>query len=111
MTAPAAGHIPDPKRVASGKLSRARWRGFTADGLRRLREAALRNRPWEHSTGPKTKAGKAQSVVNGKTRQLGSKSVREVRNEIRDLMALVEGMREVSREISPNTLGNFARST
>lgn len=94
MTATATGHIPNPNRVAAGALSRARWRGFTADGLRRLREAALRNRPWEHSTGPKTKAGRAQSVINGKKRQLGSKSVREVRREIRGLMALVDRMRE-----------------
>ena len=39
-------------------------RNWTPEGLQRLREAAQRNRPWEHSTGPRTPEGKARSRGN-----------------------------------------------
>jgi hypothetical protein len=90
-------HAPNPKRVAAGKRNQARWRGFTADGLRRLRESALRHRPWMHSTGPRTVAGKVKAAANGKTRQKGKKSVRQIRAEMTILRELLEDMRETSR--------------
>jgi hypothetical protein len=31
--------------------------------------AALRNRPWEHSTGPRTPEGKAKAAANGRARK------------------------------------------
>ena len=37
---------------------------LTAHGRRRLQEAARRNRPWLHSTGPRTPAGKRRSAGN-----------------------------------------------
>jgi hypothetical protein len=42
------------------------WRGFTAEGLEQLRQAALAGRPWEHATGPRTPEGKARAAANGK---------------------------------------------
>ena len=84
---------PNPRRVASGKANQACWRGFTAEGLRTLSEAARRNRPWEHSTGPRTAAGKKKAADNGRKRQKGPRSVREVRREMAELNALVEAMR------------------
>jgi len=89
-----AAYSPDPERVAMGKLSRARWKGFSAKGLERLRESAIRNKPWEHSTGPKTAPGKAQVVANGKKRQKGPKSVREIRAELREMHELIQTMKD-----------------
>ena len=57
VTLPPAG--PNPRRVAAGRLNRAKCQGLTEAGRQRLREAALANRPWQFSTGPRTAAGKA----------------------------------------------------
>ena len=77
-------------------MNRAKRRGLSADGRERLRQAALANRPWEGSTGPKTVEGKAASAGNGKARQKGPRSVRELRAEmasIRDLVGQMQAMR------------------
>lgn len=62
-----------------------------------VREAALRNRPWEHATGPKTVEGKARAAQNGTARQLGPCSVREAR-------AFVAGLEELLRQMRANVL-------
>ena len=56
----------DPRRVAAGKFHYAKRKGLTPEGLERLRAAALANKPWLHSTGPRTPEGKARSAANGK---------------------------------------------
>jgi hypothetical protein len=86
-------HEPNPRRVAAGKRNRKLWTGHTPAGLARLRACALRNRPWEYSTGPQTEAGKAKAVANGKVRQKGPKSVRQIRVEVGELRELLAGMR------------------
>jgi len=80
--------VKNPRRVLAGRLNRRKWKGLTAAGRQRLREAALRNRPWEHSTGPRTLEGKRRSAVNGKRRQKGTASVRERRRRQRALRAV-----------------------
>lgn len=82
----------NPKRVAAGIRNRAKRKGLTPAGRERLRTAALGHRPWEHSTGPKTAAGKATAAANGKRRQLGPVSVRELRAELKDLRAFTREM-------------------
>jgi hypothetical protein len=62
---------PSPRRVAAGKMNWARRGPLSAAGRERLRQAALRNKPWEYSTGPRTPAGRAKSAKNGKCRQRG----------------------------------------
>ena len=57
-----------------------------------LREAVLRNRPWERSTGPRTFLGKARSAANGRYRQRGAKSVRELRGEVADVQGMTAAM-------------------
>lgn len=52
------------RKSTHGKRARAAWPGLTDEGRDRLRAAALANRPWEKSTGPRTKAGKARSRQN-----------------------------------------------
>jgi len=73
---------PNPRCQAAGRANRAKRRGLTADGLQRLREAALRNRPWEHSTGPRTPEGKKKVANNGRKRQVGPVSKRQILAEL-----------------------------
>jgi hypothetical protein len=82
MNGDPAPHVPNPRRVAAGRRNVAKRRGLTPEGRARLRAAALANRPWRHSTGPRTARGRMQSVLNGKRRQKGPLSVRELRAEV-----------------------------
>jgi hypothetical protein len=54
----------NPKRVAAGRRNRKKRRGLTPTGRERLRQNAIRHRPWRYATGPKTAAGKAISAKN-----------------------------------------------
>lgn len=72
----------NPLRVAAGRLNRKKRGPLTEEGLSRLREAALQHRPWEKSTGPKTVAGKSRSAANGRKRQRGRKSLRQIRKDV-----------------------------
>jgi hypothetical protein len=87
---------PNPKRVAAGRQNQKKWR-LTTEGRDRLRQAALKNKPWRFSTGPRTPEGKAQVVLNGKKRQLGPLSVCEIRAELAGLRDLVQEMRQSSK--------------
>lgn len=84
---------PNPKRVEAGRRNR-RLRGeLTEAGRDRLRQSALRHRPWTRSTGPKTPTGKARAAANGKVRQTRPRSVREARAdaaETRDLIVMMQ---------------------
>jgi hypothetical protein len=88
---------PNPKRVAAGRENQKKW-SLTPEGRERLRQAALKKKPWRFSTGPRTPEGKRQMVVNGKKRQLGPLSVREIRTDLAILRALLRDMRS-NREI------------
>ena len=57
-------------------------RGLSPEGREKLRQAAVANRPWEHSTGPRTPEGKARSAANGKVRQKGPFSTREIQRMV-----------------------------
>jgi hypothetical protein len=83
---------PNPRRVLAGRKNRAKRRGLSDEGRERLRLAALANKPWVHATGPRTAEGKARSSVNGRSRQKGPKSIRELRSELAESMALVKRM-------------------
>jgi hypothetical protein len=91
--AEAPTHVPNPRKLAACRLNLAKRTGLTPEGRERLRQAALKNRPWRFSTGPRTPAGKAQMVLNGKKRQLGPRSVREVRADLAGVRQLLEDMR------------------
>jgi hypothetical protein len=91
-------HIPNPRRVRAGKMNRLKCRALTAEGLERLRAAALRHQPWRWACGPKTSAGKLQSVTNGKKRQKGSRSLREIRGDLAELRQWLQELRETRRK-------------
>src|SRR5947209_3354725 len=79
--AKAPSPCPNPRRVEAGRRNRARWRGLSDEGRERLRRAAMEHRPWEHATGPTTAEGKLRSAQNGRSRQKGPRSTREIRAE------------------------------
>jgi hypothetical protein len=62
-----------------------------------LSKAARRNRPWLHSTVPKTAAGKARAAANGKVRQTAALSVREVRAMAAEASDQIHAMVELRR--------------
>ena len=86
--------IPNPKRVAAGRLNHAKRKGLTPEGRERLRRAAFANQPWSRSTGPRTAEGKAKAAANGKKRQLGLLSARELKADLRKLRATLRDMAE-----------------
>jgi len=73
---------PSAARQASGRASWAKRRGFTPEGLQRLRESAIKNQPWRFSTGPRTAEGKAKVANNSRSRQTGPVSRRQLQAEI-----------------------------
>lgn len=90
---------PNPKRVAAGRRNRKLRGPLTAEGREKLREAAVRNRPWERSTGPKTPEGKARSAANGRKRRGGKASGQRVRAKLADADALMKHMAKL-RELA-----------
>jgi hypothetical protein len=84
----------DPKRVLVGRQNRMKWKGLSPQGREKLRQSALLHRPWRYSTGPRTPAGKAQAALNGKRRQLGVRSVREIKADLADVRSLLREMRD-----------------
>jgi hypothetical protein len=98
--------VPNPRRVAAGRRNQLKSKGLTPAGRERLRQAALKNRPWRFSTGPRTAAGKAQVALNGKSRQKGPRSVRELRRDLAELRILVEEMRSCRQAAAGATPGS-----
>jgi hypothetical protein len=103
---------PNPKRVAAGRENRKKRRGLTPDGRQRIRESTLANQPWQHSTGPKTMQGKARSARNGKVRQQGAMSIRELHQataevdfQIKDIRALLQDAKAANRTSKPVAVG------
>jgi hypothetical protein len=93
-------HQPNPKRAAAGRANRQKRGPLTQEGRERLRQAAQTNRPWEHSTGPRTPQGRMQARLNGKKRQVGAISIREARAELARVRALLRAIRETCAGIS-----------
>ena len=98
--------IPNPKRVAAGKRNVLKRKGLTREGLERLRAAALANKPWLHSTGPRTAEGKARAAANGKRAQKGEKSVRERRAELAGFMGLAREMAAARNSLAGRASGH-----
>lgn len=82
----------NPRRVAAGRANRQKRGPLTEEGRVRLSQAARRHRPWEHATGPKTPAGRAQAARNGRCRCQEPLSARQSR-------ALLSGIHTLIRAI------------
>jgi hypothetical protein len=88
-TCPNGVPVKSPRRVEAGRKNRQLRGSLSPAALQRLREAALRDRPWVHATGPRTEEGKRAATANGKLRQLGPTSVREARAELKAMRGLL----------------------
>ena len=55
----------NPLRVAAGRKNGCKRRPWGPEDRQRLRELALRNKPWKPSTGPRSEEGKYRSAANG----------------------------------------------
>jgi hypothetical protein len=84
----------DPKRVLVGRQNRMKWKGLTPHGREKLRQSALLHQPWRYSTGPRSSAGKARVALNGKRRQVGIRSIREIKADLADVRSLLREMRD-----------------
>jgi len=89
----------NPRRVAAGRLNRMKRKGVTEEGRRKMREAALKYRPWQYSTGPRTRKGKAKVAENGRYRQRARMTTRAIRAEIRQARAATRRLAELTRLI------------
>lgn len=69
--------------------------GWTPERKARQAAAIRAWKPWEHSTGPKTEAGKAKSALNGDK----GAEWREVREELRMLRDVLRAHRQALRDI------------
>jgi hypothetical protein len=94
---PESAHVKSPRRVAAGRLNVQRRRGLTPEGRKKLRLAALADKPWLHATGPKTPAGKAKVALNGTNRQRGLRSSRAIKRELAELRGLFREMKAAQR--------------
>jgi len=95
----------DPTRSATAKRNRAKRKGITPEGREKLRATALHNQPWKFSTGPRTAAGKARVALNGKQRQIGPRSVRELRGDLAGLRRMADSLREHRQSLLSQLMG------
>ncbi len=87
-------HIPNPKRLTAGRRNRALRKGLTPEGRDRLRRSAIKHQPWQYARGPMTAAGKARSAANGRRRQRGPLSVRQLQAELAGINDLLHQLRQ-----------------
>src|SRR5262249_34178800 len=90
---------PNPKRVAAGKINRAKRRGLTPEGRERLRQFALSRRPWLSATGPRTTVGKSRVSANGRLRKRGEQPQRQVQAMLAGLGGVTEEMAALRRSL------------
>ena len=60
-------YMPTQKQIEAWSKNWLNWRGQSPEGRERIRQACLRDKPWERSSGPRTEAGKARCRGNGVT--------------------------------------------
>jgi hypothetical protein len=85
----------------SAPVKRTRNRTYTARDREMLRQLALMGRPWEHSTGPRTVEGKARVAENGRKRQKGDESVRQIRRNIAQVKSMIRAIASLDEVLGP----------
>jgi len=94
-------HEPNAKKVVAGKSGCQKSSGLTPAGRERLRSAALVNRPWQFSTGPRTPEGKAKAARNGKP-QKKNPALQEAEEVMSEVSRLLTNMAALRGRISRN---------
>jgi hypothetical protein len=64
-----------------------------------LRDAALRNQPWQFSTGPRSPEGKAKAAMNGHQRRADPQSSRQLRAGLTGFAGLVNQISQLRQVI------------
>jgi hypothetical protein len=72
--------------------NRAKRKGLTAAGSKKLRDAALAFKPWRFATGPTSPEGKARSAENGRCRQVSARSRRQLQADVADVYVFLAQM-------------------
>jgi hypothetical protein len=72
---------------------------LSPERLERLRASAKVHRAWEKSTGPRTIQGRFRSAQNGRVRQRGELSVRELRAELANVFVITKEMTAARRSL------------
>jgi hypothetical protein len=75
---------PVSRRVAAALENLKKRKGFTPEGLQRVREAMIKFKPWRFSTGPRTPEGKARVAQNGRYLQKNPISQCQIRRLLAD---------------------------
>lgn len=86
--------VPNPRRIEAGRRNRTLRRGLTETGRQRLRKSTSKFQPWRFAKGPISASGKQQAVRNGKVRQVGAMSVREIRLVAAELRTGINQLRD-----------------
>ena len=83
-------------RQRAGRMNQRKSMGITPEGREKLRQAARTNRPWEHSTGPRTAEGKSRSRMNAYVdgRTTLRRKLRALRAERLEMAAYLAGLSE-----------------
>ena len=93
---------PDDGRVA-GSVHQLKPQFFSPEDRQRRREVALKHRPWQYATGPRTPEGKAKVAQNGRYAQKGAVSRRQREKEAAEAHALLAQMAAVRRLVCPDS--------
>ena len=88
--------MKNPKRVAAGKLNRTKRNQLSEAALNRLRDAALRHRPWERSTGPRSANGKSKVGQNARKRKTAVQPSAELQVQ-QAALQLLKSLRAISK--------------
>jgi len=72
---------------------------LTPAGREKLRQSALKHRPWQFSTGPRTPEGKARIEQARRARLHGVMSDREIRRGLGDVEDALEQLAAIRQQI------------
>jgi hypothetical protein len=90
---------PDHGRVVAGGVQQLKPKYFSPEVRQKKRDLALKNRPWQFATGPKTPEGKARVAQNGRYAQKGVLSRRQIACRLAEFDAMANGLAEMRRRI------------
>lgn len=90
------------RKIEANRANLQKRRGLSPEGRQDLREAALRNRPWDHSTGPRTTEGKNRSSRNALKHGWETAQRRAARREAYRLLDGIVAFRRALRAGEPD---------
>jgi hypothetical protein len=93
--------VPDDGRV-TGSVRQLKLKSISLDDRQRRREVALKYRPWQYATGPRTPEGKARVAENGRYAQKDAVSRRQREKEVAEARTLLAQMTALRRIACPD---------